>query len=62
MDVDGGGVTHPENERIRPLKKGPLLKGNSSSKHLFSGDMLVFKGVLYWFVMLPKKTKRSMKQ
>ena len=38
----------PENERIRPLKIGTILKGNESfSNHQCSGDVLVFSRVVH---------------
>lgn len=40
--------TPPEKGRIRPLKIGPILKGNESfSNHQCSGDVLVFRRVVH---------------
>ena len=36
----------PENERMSP-EKGPSLKELSSFNHQFSGDMLVFRGIIF---------------
>ena len=37
----------PETERFRPLKMGHVKRKGSSSNHHFSGDMLVFGGVVF---------------